>query len=194
MSSRVGPSGFASSSAPLEKLYRPLVTFGRRARSEGAEVTTLAGARVFLARVETILAASNLLYHGYPSLSAVSRCSSSFLLGRRLCRPARRCRLSRRRAADRGALRRHGLMSGAACAPPDHDGERPAAPGVRVPAALRPLEARASGRVRLRASVSVRASGVPAAPRAMRRRHSAASSLSCPSAVAPASPPHGGPC
>src|SRR5262249_6900638 len=54
---------------PLEKLHRPLVTFGRHARAEGAEVTTLAGARVFLARVETILAASNLLYHGYPSLS-----------------------------------------------------------------------------------------------------------------------------
>src|SRR5262249_6900641 len=67
--------------------------------------------------------------------------------------------------------------------------------GPRGPSSPRPhggpLEARASGRGRLRASVSVRASGVPAAPRAMRRRHSAASSLSCPSAVAPASPPHG---
>src|SRR5262249_19671090 len=81
-----------------------------------------------------------------------------------------------------------------ACAPPYHDGERPAEPGARVPDALRPLEARVSGRGRLRASVSVRAFGVPAAPRAMRRRHPAASSLSCPSAVAPASPPHGRPC
>jgi hypothetical protein len=146
----------ASSSAPLEKLYRPLVTFGRRARAEGAEVATLTGARVFLARVETILAALNLLYHRYPSLSgvraihsgcgpeclrvplldvalgvetrgptrcptssvrprlgpAVSRCSSSCLVGRRLRRLAHRCRLPRRRAVDRRALGRHGLTSG----------------------------------------------------------------------------------
>jgi hypothetical protein len=48
---------------PLEKLYGPLVTFGRRARAKGAEVAALAGSRIFLARLETILAVSNLLDH-----------------------------------------------------------------------------------------------------------------------------------
>src|SRR5436190_16747447 len=55
--------GIGSSSAPLEKLYRPLVAFRRRARAKRAEVSALAGPRVLLARVEPVLAAFDLPYH-----------------------------------------------------------------------------------------------------------------------------------
>src|ERR1700759_3449252 len=49
---------------PLEILHVSLVLFGRGARLEGAEITALAGLRVDLARIEPVLAGSQLADHG----------------------------------------------------------------------------------------------------------------------------------
>src|SRR5437773_4191804 len=80
------------------------------------------------------------------------------------------------------------------CALRAHADEQPAAPGVRAPDGWPHLVAPASGRGRLHANVSARASGGSAAPHATHRRRSVASWLSCLWVFDPASPPHGGPC
>lgn len=50
---------------PLEKLNRSLVLLGGRERLEGAEVAPPARSRVFLARIQPILAALELANHLY---------------------------------------------------------------------------------------------------------------------------------
>jgi hypothetical protein len=51
-------------SMPLEILYLALVLLGRGARLEGAEIAPLAGLRIYLARIEPVLAGSQFADHG----------------------------------------------------------------------------------------------------------------------------------
>lgn len=55
---------------PLEVLHRALVPLRRRARGESAEVAPAAGLRILLARVEPVLAGSQLADHGIFSCRA----------------------------------------------------------------------------------------------------------------------------
>lgn len=80
-------------STPPEELYGSLMALGRRPRLEGAEIAPLTGPQILLPRIEPVLAIAQLPDHREPRLRRGTRCG----------------RLPRRRAPDRGSLRRHRL-------------------------------------------------------------------------------------
>ena len=68
------------SAVTLEILHRSLMLLGRRPRLEGAEVPALAGLRILLARVQTILACLQFPNHGKVLVVAAFRTQLAFRL------------------------------------------------------------------------------------------------------------------